>query len=662
MIRTPLWLLPAVCLSLFLSTPASAQTLSFGNVSVDQNNPDNTAAAVTLSLDYSHGTISIRPNGSNRGDFGLNFSAQPNQDRANGILITTASQNGRDNSHAGDNPAVRYSTTADYNSGGSWAVSTINTSGGEWNTDFAAAWFPYAEGWIGGHAVASGGALSGSSSALSPGLTVSTSALGPNVIYDSPDAATPGVYEINLAGINSMVDGILLTVGGDNTDNYSLARANADGTWTVTVADNGTNGNSGENTAFGFVYVPKSKLVTSPDQAGIHAMGRVNGNMTRDVTAGNYVLVRSGLGTYKLYAPGIDPEMATLLLGMELGTGDNILTYGSIAHGWEIANRDLPSAGLQDAGSGDLLSFTIMAGGNTAAVWDAGGGANSNWSTGNNWVGDGLPTAGKDVILGIGGASVQIDSAQTAGMVFINRDTAFTLSGTAPLTVNTGIILNSAPTSAQTHTISAPIILGDHAIVISQSTTSSANILKFDVASGNAITADGFDLTLSGGGTIDFRDAISLGTGKIIKEGDGQVDLYAANFVGGTVITSGPTGTTSGAFRLNAAAAYDAFGTGAIELRTDRPDGEVLPTSLATTALYFDAGAGSGELLNDIVFQSAVANTNVRFLVDASASMNVTLSGLISGGNATSRFVLSSDAANGQGRFHFTNTANTFIA
>jgi autotransporter-associated beta strand protein len=383
--------------------------------------------------------------------------------------------------------------------------------------------------------------------------------------------------------------------------------------------------------------------------------------MTRDVTAGNYVIVRSGLGQYKLYAPGIDPETAVLLLGMERDTGDNILTYGAIDHGWIIGNRDLPGAGLQDGGGGDLLSFAIMAGGNTAAVWDAGGGANSNWSTTTNWAGDANPIAGRDVILGTSGTAVNIDSAQTAGMVFINSNTGFNITGTAPLTINSGLIVNSAPTTAQTYIISAPIILGDHAFVISQSMGSGVT-LRFDVASGNAITSDGYNLTLNGGGTIDIRDSISLGTGVLIKEGDGQVDLGAALNVGRTVITSGPTGTTSAAFRLNTAGSYGFFGNTAIEMWGSRPDGTVDHSAGAMTALFFDAGAGSGELHNDIFFQSTIANSNVRFLMDAGASMNVTMSGLMSGGNATSRVIFSSDAAGGLGKFHLTNTNNTFLA
>src|SRR5690606_19823229 len=124
--------------------------------------------------------------------------------------------------------------------------------GGEYNINLAVSWFPYADGWIGGHATsAANGTLTGL--AASPGLSLSTTAAGPNVLYDE---GVTGVYQLNLAGINSLTDGILLVSGGKNEDNYALSRANADGTWTISVRDNGASTAATEADGLAFVYVP----------------------------------------------------------------------------------------------------------------------------------------------------------------------------------------------------------------------------------------------------------------------------------------------------------------------------------------------------------------------------------------------------------------------
>lgn len=633
---------------------------AFGNITVVQNDSDNNSTSVTATLSYTQaalgndgttslGSFNLR-SGSNRGDVLLRFSSSAANDRAQGIMISNVAQLARDNSAFGDPAGSYFATSATAHDGNGYFISVqaVTSAGPEFNANLAAAWFPYADGWIGGHAVNSvnGGLLT--SLVGSPGLTLSTTAAGPNTLYD-PGAT--GVYELNLSGINSQTDGILLVSGGKNEDNYALSTANADGTWTITVRDN-FSGSGNEADGLAFVYVPKTAAVAG-SAPGVHAMGRLNGNLTRDVSAGTYAMVRTATGQYRLYAPGIDPAQATLLISPEFAgiAGDNVLFYEPTAKGWNIEARDLTPLTLQDnTSTEDTLSFALMASANTAAVWD-GGGVNTTWGAVGNWQGDATPLAGRDVILSAGTGNVQIDSPQSAGMVFIGRDAGFTLSGST-LSLSTGLIVNAQPASSQTYIVSAPLEMTDDAFIISQSVGGSAVTVRLDVASGNAVTAANKNLTLAGGSAIEIRDPIDLGGGLLIKEGGGQVTLLAANSVGGTQIVTGPNSETSGAIRINNPAAYGALGSEAI----------VLKNSGTMTALFFDSGAGNGTLANSIVLQTGNGASGARFLVDNSASFNATISGLITGGEATSDFIVSSDAANGQGCLHLTNTANDFVA
>ncbi|MEN3942280.1 autotransporter-associated beta strand repeat-containing protein [Prosthecobacter sp. SYSU 5D2] len=655
------WPLLAVLVCTLRTLSAQTASPTFGNITVLQNNETNAANGVSLSLSYSQaalsadgitslGNIALR-SGSNRGDFLFGFTPTTANDRSLGIMISNVAQLTRDNTAFGDATGPLRATSATANDANGYFIPVHSTpAGGEFNINLAASWFPYADGWIGGHAVnsANGGILT--SMASSPGLTLSTTAPGPSTLYD-PGAT--GVYELNLAGINSQTDGILIVTGGKNEDNYAGSIANADGTWTIQVKDNGANGAATEPDGLAFVYVPTTSVV-SGDAPGVHAMGRLNGNLSRDITGGNYAFVRSATGRYELYAPGIDPAQATLLLSPELAdvAGDNLWFYEPTTHGWDLEYLDLPGLGYQDNGNtADSLSFVLMASGSTAAIWDAGG-ANTGWTTAGNWTGDVLPTAGQDVVIGTGTGNVAINSGTEVGMLMISRPTGFTLSSNTPLPISTGIIINSRPTSTQTFIISAPLVLEEDAFIFAQ-TIGSSLTLRLDVASGNAVTAEDKNLMLGGGSGIEIRDPISLGSGKLIKEGANQVTLTTAHNVGGVQIFFGPTSTTNGAFRLNAPAAYGGFGNGDIVLT--HPSGNL-------TALYFDSAAGSGTFANNLVLQSAATNAGARILVDSAAGFNTTMSGLISGGNATSEFIVSNDAAGGQGRLHLTNESNSFTA
>jgi hypothetical protein len=115
-------------------------------------------------------------------------------------MLSNVSQIYRDNTAFGDTVGAQFATSATASDATGYYIPVHASLGGaEFNVNLAVGWFPYADGWIGGHAVnsADGGALT--SLVGSSGPSLSTTAARPNVLYDDP--VTAGQYELNLSGI-----------------------------------------------------------------------------------------------------------------------------------------------------------------------------------------------------------------------------------------------------------------------------------------------------------------------------------------------------------------------------------------------------------------------------------------------------------------------------
>jgi autotransporter-associated beta strand protein len=93
--------------------------------------------------------------------------------------------------------------------------------------------------------------------------------------------------------------------------------------------------------------------------------------------------------------------------------------------------------------------------------WDAGGGADNNWTTASNWSDDTVPGAGANVTFASGG-TVNLNASPMVGELIFAREGSFRIdgSGDAELTVNTGISAN--PATASSYTINVPIKLGGY--------------------------------------------------------------------------------------------------------------------------------------------------------------------------------------------------------
>lgn len=400
------------CLSALavFASPGISLALEHGNLNVVQlNTTNNTQAspepAVALTIKPG-ATPNFGTRGHNRGDFDVSFSSNPGQDCNNGVMITSVTQNGRNNVSGGGPDGITYSNSmAELSangfyipvhaaSGGAESVDgnppTLQLNGGgEFNVNVAAAWFPYAEGWLGAHASAgsvNGGPLTADFRA-NPLIRIGA---GLEFIDNSTSSpAVNGTATVNLTALQShgvpatSSNGVVLTVGGKNEDNYSMSRDNADGTFTLTVKDNGQNGVGSEQDGVAFVYVPTA----AAGRGHVKAVGRIQSDGSSEVGGGNFTITKQGVGQWLLTIPGQTDATGTLIVSADGGRPaagttpnpnnvDNIVSHewNQALGGWLIESRDLPTIvpvasttptlppALEDGltADEDMFSFTFL--------------------------------------------------------------------------------------------------------------------------------------------------------------------------------------------------------------------------------------------------------------------------------------------------------------
>ena len=188
----------------------------------------------------------------------------------------------------------------------------------------------------------------------SAGFTVTSGPTDPGTatIFDSTATGNEGIYTLRLGGFNApgtgvsatSQNGILLVTGGKNEDNYSLSRANGDGSFTIISKDNGVDSTGFENDPAGFVYIPL-------DQPGTVALGRIDAEGDTILGSGAFTVAKGGTGQWFLSSPGFNPTNSTLLIspeGLTTSAGtfsqDNIWSYQWDAANvrWVIEGRDIP--------------------------------------------------------------------------------------------------------------------------------------------------------------------------------------------------------------------------------------------------------------------------------------------------------------------------------
>jgi 2',3'-cyclic-nucleotide 2'-phosphodiesterase (5'-nucleotidase family) len=352
--------------------PPPPPTTEFGNLTIRQNDSLNTSTSVTM-FRGPGSTLKWEPVwlSSNRGDFALTFFRE--NDFEAGTVISSVTQNGRDNRGFGDtfgpfratvavaaSPETANSQPTSYFLATSGAyVPPSGENGGEVNVNLAFGYFPYNL-WIAGNAWIFSRANGARVDRLTgtPGLTLGTHLTNPS----------NGVYELDLrsfAADATSTNGILLVNHAKNEDNYGASTANANGTFTLRVKDNGSSGTGTEQDPVTFVYVPQNRV----GQDHLLAMGRVRNNGSTAVKGGIYSVANVGTGIWHLTIPGQNPNTGTLLVspGSSGNMADNLISYEWNSAGyWVVQAVDIVSATtlpvLENGGSAfeEIFSFAFF--------------------------------------------------------------------------------------------------------------------------------------------------------------------------------------------------------------------------------------------------------------------------------------------------------------
>jgi fibronectin-binding autotransporter adhesin len=180
------------------------------------------------------------------------------------------------------------------------------------------------------------------------------------------------------------------------------------------------------------------------------------------------------------------------------------------------------------------LALVIVSSPTLAQTWD-GGGADSNWTTPQNWNPDGLPANNGSANIFFAGfvrlVPVVNVPQDVFGITFTSTAGAFTINGAAPLAIRSGGITNN---DTQLQFVNASIL-----VQAPQSWQSLSGDLQFN--SPNVILNAPLTINTTTTRSVNLATAVG-GTGGITKEGAGTLflgDVVASSYSGPTIINSG---------------------------------------------------------------------------------------------------------------------------
>jgi hypothetical protein len=359
--------LSALAVGVATATP-TAQAIEFGMVTVQQNSTANTSAAVTLTAYANSPDFQVVAGfPTNRGDYGIQIGSDRSDDVASGIILASVANNGRDNgetTYAG----IRYGEASIDADGSGWFVPMFDAAtGAEYNFDFSAVYFPFAEGWVVGHARNSSNTNGGIYNQIRTGTGASAVALGgssgnrlvaPGTTSAPQSSLGNGRSDLYLEGVNALTDGLLFVNHGKNEANIATSAPAADGShFRIQVQDYD---GGAEHDPVAFAYVPYGT-------AGV-TMGRItsaNSGSTygayAETSQGDFSVRHVAAGAFELRIANTSTTDGTLLLnapGFESWNADNIITFEPLqdASGWRIETRDLP---ISTAATGGVAGQNI---------------------------------------------------------------------------------------------------------------------------------------------------------------------------------------------------------------------------------------------------------------------------------------------------------------
>ena len=276
-------------------------------------------------------------------------------------------ENGREQLDSMGLPEKLYSTGATWRAGGGelWLASfragtKPDVSTGEasadslWstfdenNSNLAAAYFPFSEGWLAGTVYNPDNGEDFDEFIASPGLTLGVT---PSDNFRQNYFGT-GHHLVTLPGVtDARRQGLLFAAGAKNEGNFGMSDSTADGEgFCLTGHDNAAGGALGEVDPVSFVFIPLN--TPNVTMARIHGWGYGQNHepVAMISSGGNFTVTNPEVGKYRLTIEGQSPSTGVLLLNPS-GTNDgdhgyvsdNLRTYGPDGDGWIIFDQDLPT-------------------------------------------------------------------------------------------------------------------------------------------------------------------------------------------------------------------------------------------------------------------------------------------------------------------------------
>jgi hypothetical protein len=327
--------------------------LDYGNLDVVQHNDSNrgmneTDPAVTVTI-APGSTANINITGANRGDIDMNFGT-PN-DVLNGVMISAVRENGRDNTAFGDKNAqagMKYVTPLSELGGGAnlgrfYIPLETSPESHEHNINAAAVYFPFHEGWLGGYTRNSAGTNGGLQDILT-----ATSGISIGTHYSDGGG---GNFTVNLSSRTShgvaatSQNGVLLTTGHKNEDNYAMSSDNANGSFAVTLKHNATSGTGLERDPIAFAYVP----VAAAGTGLVTAVGRIQNDGSKEISGGNFTVTKL-VETF----PPVNRTVNTTVLEFDVVVTDAT----GIAVGQSVTGDGIPADTKVNAVNGTAITLS----------------------------------------------------------------------------------------------------------------------------------------------------------------------------------------------------------------------------------------------------------------------------------------------------------------
>jgi len=208
------------------------------------------------------------------------------------------------------------------------------------NSDVAAAYFPFSEGWI-------GATTRNNSNGGSPNATSSLNGVDLTDLLLGFGAIANGVSRVPIPGVtDTRQQGLLFVNHAKNEDNHGVVAPSPTGDAFILGTQNGGNAMANEPDPYAFVYIPYG--TPNITMASIHGASGPNQQPTVLNSSGSpFTISRTDVGTYRLSIPGQSPTSGVLLtnVGGRINSGgtstfNDVLTYDADGNDWVLQLRD----------------------------------------------------------------------------------------------------------------------------------------------------------------------------------------------------------------------------------------------------------------------------------------------------------------------------------